>query len=543
VKLAKDFIRASLIWVIVFWCSVIFAQRDGMLQQPASYRQLLSAPGDIFEIPEIPQMPGTNRDSRNESDASSVFKPEIPQPETPQQILPQPEIPQSALPQPEIPQSTFPQPNLLLPGLPELNPSQPTLPQPNTPQPNIPQAKSPQPNGLPPAATTANNRAANAGLTPEAYEQDNGYMGPRVCAICGYGDVNPPMNYVNQGLRLWNRTRPNETAMVSSELVATTTSVGLDPRMSSREFDLNVSAGYVLTVGHYLGRDRENRDDYLEFTYFGMNSWQDTHSVGGNRLTAGGERFGSLFSPFLRGNSLYDSPIGGFNRADFQSIHYLSEDNNFELALRLDPRGRADRLVAQPNGSWLRECQPGRYLSYLFGIRYFMLNESYLFHSDGEIKAVNAQGQVTSTLGNVSGDYFVFSHNNLIGLDFGGDLTFRRCRSDWGVRGRIGPYVNYASQNSRIINDARVDPLNSINLDIDQSANHKEVSLIGELGFFVDYRLRPHMTLHGSWDFMWVTGLALAAEQLNFQPHPVAAVVTSGSICYQGITLQLDCRW
>jgi hypothetical protein len=354
---------------------------------------------------------------------------------------------------------------------------------------------------------------------------------------CGCVDTCPPCNFIDVGVRVWNRTRPNEIVMISSEAVATTQGGAfiLDPRMSNRELNLNVAPGLYITYDRYLGRDRQNRDDFLEFTYFGMNAWQDTHTVGGSSRIpfTGLESTGDLFSPFPSG-------VGGFNRADFQSIHYQSELHNFELALRLDPRGRADRLVAQPNGTWQHESQPGQFLSYLFGIRYLMLNESYLFHSDGEIRSVTSP--VTS-LGAVSGDYHVYSHNNLVGLDFGGDLTFRHNRYDWGVRGRLGPYVNYADQNSLVFNNASADLLNSVNVYINQGADHREVSLIGELGFYTDYQLRKNLVVHASWDFMWVTGLALAAEQLKFNLHPTASVVTNGSICFQGITLQLDSRW
>ena len=40
------------------------------------------------------------------------------------------------------------------------------------------------------------------------------------------------------------------------------------------------------------------------------------------------------------------------------------------------------------------------------------------------------------------GDYDIVSHNNLLGLQIGAEMSFRTCRWAWGVHGKLGPYIN-----------------------------------------------------------------------------------------------------
>ena len=44
--------------------------------------------------------------------------------------------------------------------------------------------------------------------------------------------------------------------------------------MTTRSVPLEPGAGYEITLGRYLGRDSDNRDHFLEFTYYGGNAWQ-----------------------------------------------------------------------------------------------------------------------------------------------------------------------------------------------------------------------------------------------------------------------------
>ena len=370
---------------------------------------------------------------------------------------------------------------------------------------------------------------------------------PQCCEVCGGGGCYAPRFYVEQGIRILNRSRPREISLTADVLniragqpdmtVVQGTSAFVLPtpdNMNTHSMFFGLSPGYELTLGGYLGRDSCDRDDYLEFTYWGLNRWHTCMQYNGRNLpdeAAPNLVWGSLFSPF-------PTSIGGFNRVQIHTQEYSSENHSFEWDLRLTPRGRPDRLVLQPNGKWRRECQPGRYISYLFGLRYMMVNDSFAFRGRGTINDAGS-------LRDVSGDYLVFSHNNLIGLQLGADLCWRRCRWDFGIRGKVVPSVNYADQSSEISTRALGrDPLvTGSDLAIHRHAAKDEAALIADVGFFADYKITPHLIAHAGWDFMWLTGLALAPEQLDFRAAPLNLVNAQGSIFMQGLTLQAELAW
>ena len=104
--------------------------------------------------------------------------------------------------------------------------------------------------------------------------------------------------------------------------------------------------------------------------------------------------------------------VGGFNQADIQTLTVNSEIHNWELNLRLRPRGRPDQLVLHPSGRWRRECQPGTFMSYLVGIRYMTLGDGALWHGQGTIDDNGVINFITA-------DYNVKTENDLLGLQIG----------------------------------------------------------------------------------------------------------------------------
>jgi len=150
---------------------------------------------------------------------------------------------------------------------------------------------------------------------------------------------------------------------------------------------------------------------------------------------------------------------------------------------------------------------------------------------------------VAGLIENGIGNYNVVTHNNLLGLQIGADMTFRKCRWEWGIESKIGPYLNYANQQSQI-NAARYSS-GALQDTVDQRlvANRYEASLIGEVGFQASYKFRPNLVGRAAYDFMWVTGLALAPEQVQFVADPTDRVNVNGAIFSQGISLGLEWKW
>jgi hypothetical protein len=362
-----------------------------------------------------------------------------------------------------------------------------------------------------------------------------GPTGPAPCCeICGHGASCPRLWSVSQGVRIFHRSRPRR-GVITNELDAATATARTV--MVNRNVGFDPAAGYYTTIGRYLGRDAENRDRRLEFTYWGLTRWENMDERTGERLTAFGVTFGSLFSPFEPTQAIFDTPVGGFNRADRHVIENNSELHSFELAVRLTPRTRQDRLVMLPNGTWRRECNPGQYFSYTFGPRYLILDERFNFTSEGTIQQFGEMDQL------VTGRYHVHARNHLLGLQVGAETIFRQCRSSWGFQAKVGPYLNFAGQTSTIRTNASADPFAGDDLDILRQGEQEVAAVVGQVGAVGTYQVRPNLRVRGAWDLMWIAGLSLAPEQVVFNTGSAPHVNANGMLFLQGLTLEMELVW
>ena len=73
-----------------------------------------------------------------------------------------------------------------------------------------------------------------------------------------------------------------------------------------------------MTLGHYFARNTENRDHFIEFTFWGLNNWRDEASANGHRvsiLNSTGEKTseqGDLYSGYaVRLGSQHNYQRGG----------------------------------------------------------------------------------------------------------------------------------------------------------------------------------------------------------------------------------------
>jgi hypothetical protein len=196
----------------------------------------------------------------------------------------------------------------------------------------------------------------------------------------------------------------------------------------------------------------------------------------------------------------------------------------------------------------------------LFGLRLISIDEDFDFLSHGTTYDATDPG-VTPPPANPSvvydGAYLVSTHNDMLGLQFGGDYVFRRCKWTLGMRAKMGPFVNFMDQASRITADETqlspdppFDPVQQIRrADIAAVARKNGASLVGEFGLVGTYKLNPAFTARVAYDFAWITGLALAPEQLIFQPDAavlpaaIGRVNDNGHVYVHGLTLSAEYAW
>jgi hypothetical protein len=415
------------------------------------------------------------------------------------------------------------------------------------------------------------------------------------CAVCGGGYCTPPCWYLEQGVRILNRSAPRDNDISFQFMEVKTFSgqtlvsdvIQYNQVLDTHSWNYNIAPGYVATIGRYLGRDSSDRDDFLEFTYWGMNTWSnavfvDTGFRNQFQATTADGRFtysggGDLVTPFLVGVAetstitgqptssipaqdsapIFNQPpglgtfnaawgVGGFDHVDTHSVRVDSEMHNFELNIRLRPRGRPDQLVLNPSGRWKRECQPGTYMSYLVGLRYMTLGDGFHLHSQGTVTITDNTTGDTATQP-VSGNYDIQTENDLLGLQIGSDIMFRRCKWAWGVRAKVGPYVNFSRDIKDIVNNgfSFASPYTSYFFNDRLERRTQTAALIGEVGFEATYKFKPNLMGRAAYDFMWINGLALAPEQLTWDlvPSKNETINTNGGIYAHGVSLSLEWFW
>ncbi len=372
---------------------------------------------------------------------------------------------------------------------------------------------------------TALTRHRGMSLDGSTYSEDP--VGP--CDFIDKGLCCPPTWYTEQQIRILTRNRARKRTL-SREYLPEESTVAGSPvsvnRMGTKSLTFDGAEGYHTTIGRHLWRDSENRDHFGEFTFWGLNSWDDWKMVSGKRISPFfGLETGSLFSEFdPTFEPTNTSVFGGFNFADTHLFSYQSHIHNWELNSRIRPRVRKDRLVLHPSGRWRREERTGPHYSFLYGFRAISIGERSLFESHSRIIEGD---EVFDTFG----EYRVRTGNNMVGLQIGGDMIYRYNKWSWGFRGKAAAMVNSAHHVSTCVSDGF-----GIAPNFRLSDNRSSLASVIEFGVTGKYMITPHFWLTGGYDLMWITGVALAPEQMSFRPTPSRKLNSGGTVFYHGLT-------
>jgi hypothetical protein len=385
---------------------------------------------------------------------------------------------------------------------------------------------------------------------------NGGILGPGCstapcCEICGGGSGPPPEYFFEANTIVWTRSRAQNAPNFVFENIGNPSENPppqlLSARLSFRDINSIIAPGLDGTISHYLGRDSENRDEFVEFSYWGLLDWRGTTSVVSEKqetvgltnssgATTGLFTFGNLFSTF-------PANLSGFNLATQATLTTQTDINNFEVNYRWGPRNEPDRLVLYPNGRWRRECRPGFYFSYMIGLRVIDMDDYGDYFSNGGY-FTNEKGVETP----VTGDYNVHTRNRLIGSQIGGEYTYRNCRWQSDVHAKVGGYLNILENNGSILTSQPINPLSSQSFQyIAANSGWKDSqdvgAIEGEFGVSTSYKFRPNLIGRASYDFMWVGGLALAPEQFRFRTDPQAQTDARGLLFMNGISIGLEYTW
>jgi hypothetical protein len=286
-----------------------------------------------------------------------------------------------------------------------------------------------------------------------------------------------------------------------------------DVALSTSELDRDFRAGAKLTIGHTFGDSPYS----LEGSYFAVDQWNasamfaDTHT---NDLGT----VGYLFSPFS--NFGDPTPSVGFDYNRLVSVQDFSQLRNGELNVKY--------LVPMLSN--------GFRASLMLGVRYVSVEERFLYHAES-VEPVAGGGSTV--------DLATRTANDLIGPQIGGYFEFFSYANSWisfETKGAIcGNNAMQASSGTRSA-IAGQPPFS-----YDAAATHIATSFVGDLELMFNWRITDRFVTRFGYQAMWVTGLALATDNLGpdygIPPGGLVGINTSGSVVYHGPHLGVEFMW
>jgi hypothetical protein len=242
-----------------------------------------------------------------------------------------------------------------------------------------------------------------------------------------------------------------------------------------------ITAGYRFASGNAV-----------EVTWIGFQDWNASADVA---------KSGSLSAPAALGVYSYD-----FSQANSFHIGYNSQLQNIEVNW-LAPVGRVTLLA---------------------GFRYLSWNE--FFDITGTSSYQNAPE---------SSDYSIATYNNLYGAQIGARMQGDWKRLHWDMTDKVGLFGNEFWQRS-LIQD-----LGNTAVYEDNWLSHAGVAFVGDLSLNVGFRLTDFLMLRAGYNLIWIDGLALAPNQLDFNlaANSGTAHNHEGSVLLQGVSAGLEARW
>jgi hypothetical protein len=131
------------------------------------------------------------------------------------------------------------------------------------------------------------------------------------------------------------------------------------------------------------------------------------------------------------------------------------------------------------------------------------------------------------------------SRNDLFGAQVGARMRRCRGRLSWEATGKVGVFGNQAGQEQIFVDypGFLLRPL--------VSSNGGSVAFVGELNLTGIYRLNDTWGLRAGYNLMWIEGVALAPDQLDFSFTAASGtgLDRGGGLFLHGVNLGLEARW
>lgn len=256
--------------------------------------------------------------------------------------------------------------------------------------------------------------------------------------------------------------------------------------MRTKDADFNniFQAGPEITFGY-----RYDGVSAFEGVYWGTNHWQQhTQALGANSL--------SLPGPFA-------VTTADYFLADQVDVKYQSQLHNVEANYRQTIFG----------------------MTWLAGFRYFNLNEVF------EIRS--------SDFDSGTSKWRTKTHNNLIGGQIGAGYNWQCGRFGLDFLGKAGLYGNGARLQTEM------GDFNNTTVLRNFTDNETITAFIGELNLQGTYCVTDWFLLRAGYRILWLEGVALAPNQLDFSDSPTAgsSIIDKSGLYLYGFNVGGEVRW
>jgi hypothetical protein len=280
--------------------------------------------------------------------------------------------------------------------------------------------------------------------------------------------------------------------------------------LSTADFRSEFRAGVRALIGKSLS------DWYrIEFSYIGSYNWSDIAAVRNDDDNDQGGQ-GNLYSPFTN----FGDPTGqvGLDYNRLASIRLRSRLDNGELNVRR-------RLL----------MRPGSYeTSFLIGARFLEISENFDYQSLSSLP-----GPLDRTL-----DVGTDTSNEMIGLQIGLQGQFLvqpRMWVDCEIKGGI--FQNQAG----LRREFTVSEVDGDSATINTGDQADRTSFVGDISLQFNYHFAPAWTFTAGYNVIWVTGVALGAnnfeDDISLLALGPAYIDHGGQLVYHGPSFGLVFSW
>jgi hypothetical protein len=186
------------------------------------------------------------------------------------------------------------------------------------------------------------------------------------------------------------------------------------------------------------------------------------------------------------------------------------------------------------------DCVRCSTVEWFVGFRYLSLRERFNIYAEADREPTGGGPLITE-----SGFYDVRTGNNLYGPQVGVRLRRWENRLGWEATGKAGIFGNDAQQQQSVVDYPNFQVRPELPTPAPAGAAGGQVAFVGELNFTGIYRLTDVWNLRAGYNLIWIAGVALAPDQLDFSDDPAAGnqLSSNGSVFLHGVSCGLEARW